>query len=296
MEAKDSLIEEVTFKDVLLVIWDSKSMIIALTFISAVISIFIALSSDPIFESSAVVEYNGESTSSTASSPGFLGGLSGIANDLINSKTYENDITFSQEEAIAFLQSREVIYEFFKNYKVAQTLYPEIWDEESQSWLEENIEVTEWKLYSTFLRDFFKIKIDQVSKLVYVTISFGDPFIAEKWCRGIITTVNYKGKDYFNAKMDSRIKLAQETLENSNNLALKDSTVNYITSLKNTQITENTKPNFLFSYIDEPVVAVQKARPNRTLMVIMGTFSGGVISLILAFGIGFFRNEHARDV
>jgi uncharacterized protein involved in exopolysaccharide biosynthesis len=39
------------------------------------------------------------------------------------------------------------------------------------------------------------------------------------------------------------------------------------------------------------MVAVQKAAPNRTLMVIMGIFSGGVLSLIIAFGIGFFRYE-----
>ena len=291
MEIKDSSIEEVTLKDVLLVIWESKIFIASLTTISAIISIVVALNSDPIFESTAVLEYNGASKSSSVSSPGLLGGLSGIANNLMNSNNNEHDILFSQEEALAFLQSREVMYEFLQTYNVAQTLYPEIWDEKNNIWLEENIEVTEWKLYSNFLRDFFKIKVDQVSKLVYITISFGDPVIAEKWCRGIVTTLNAKGKNYFNTKIDSRINLAEEILKNSSELALKDRAVNFVTSLKNTQVTENTRPDFLFSFIDEPVVAVQKARPNRTLMVIMGTFSGGVLSLILAFLMGFLRND-----
>ena len=292
MDINQTTAEEVTLTDVFIVIWESKLLIFSLTSLAAIISIFVALNSDPIFESTALLEYNGKTSQSDKASPGLLGGLSGLANNLMASNRDSESAIFSQEEAIAFLQSREVMYKFFKKYRVAQTLYPDIWDEKNNKWLDlDNIEITDWKLYSNFIRDFYKIKIDQVSKLIVITISFGDPVIAERWCRGLIDTANQEGKNYFNSKMDTRIELAEETLKVSDELVLQKQAIDFITSLKKQKIIENTKPNFLFSYIDEPMVAVQKAAPNRTLMVIMGIFSGGVLSLIIAFGIGFFRYE-----
>lgn len=283
--------KEVTLKDVFLVVWESKILIASLTSLAALISIVWALSSEPIYRSVAILEYNGKSENNT-SLDGFAGSLGGIAQSFLNTTNREVSLMFSQEEAVAYLQSREVIVDFFHKYDVAQTLYPEIWNDETKEWLDpENVEITDWKLYNNFLRDFFQIKVDQVSKLIYLTITMGDPVITEKWNRGLIDVVNAKGRDYYNSRMDKRIYEAEKILKNSSEIVLSDQSAKFIETLKREQLNENTKPDFLFSYVDEPVVPVQRFAPNRTYMVLMGTFSGGVLSVIIAFVFGFLRNE-----
>ena len=95
--------QEVSLLDFFVLFWKGKLIIVAITLLAAVISMIVALQSDIVFKSSAVLEYNERE-------PAVSQGIS----SLINTSSLNNSGHYSVSQAIAFLRSRDIIYKFFE--------------------------------------------------------------------------------------------------------------------------------------------------------------------------------------
>ena len=61
------------------------------------------------------------------------------------------------------------------------------------------------------------------------------------------------------------------------------------------KIWAQTNEEFLFKFLDLPVIPKQRSAPNRTLIVLIGTSAGFLFSIFLILGIELFR-EHKGSV
>ena len=110
MEIEDTNVaEEVSLVDFFHLFWEAKKIIISISFISACISIFIALTSDIIYESETTIQYTKPDTRSLDSPSSLILGSIGMGN-----KEEIPQGRFDLKQSVVFLTSREVIYPFLK--------------------------------------------------------------------------------------------------------------------------------------------------------------------------------------
>ena len=71
----------------------------------------------------------------------------------------------------------------------------------------------------------------------------------------------------------------------------KDSLMVLIKKETSKKVSVENIDNFLFEFVDYPVIPEQRSAPNRTLMVLIGTGSGFLLALLIILAIELFRER-----
>ena len=272
---------EVSLLDFFALFWKGKSVIFIITILSAVISIFVALDSDEFYRSNALLEFNEKSPLASQGVSSMLGVAS-----------IKNSDHYTVDQAIAYLRSREVIYKFFQTYEVRKNLYPLAWDEAKDNWKDpSDIELSEWKVYTKYISSYLSIKANPLTKLVTISVRDQSPKNSALYITGLINITNAEARKQYLQKIDKKIKLLEVSLEDARNISTRDSLKTLLDEAIENKVWAQLNDEFLFKYIDYPVVPLQRSEPNRTLMTIIGTSSGLIISLILVLGLELLRER-----
>lgn len=293
--------DEIDFKEIFLILWNKKLLIIAITTIAAVISISYALSLPNIYSSKALLAPTAadESLNSKLSSYSSIAGLAGISlpantgsksaeaieriksydffvNLFVPNIKFENLVAVNRwiqvNNTIAYDES---IFDKTKNEWVREIQYPMLAKPSNQE---------AYEVYSQILT----ISENKKNSFITISIEHHSPFIAEKWLNLIIQNINHHMRELDKNIAKNSIDFLNISAQNTNLSEIKVAISKLVENQIQTLTLAEANKDYVFKPISSPIAPEKKSKPSRAFICILGTIFGLIFSVFLSFMLHFF--------
>lgn len=169
-----------------------------------------------------------------------------------------------------------------------------IFDKASEKWVRDfkypqKLIPSPQESFKVFLNEHLVIDEDQKTGFVAIAINHQSPFIAQKWTELIVIELNEFFRKNDKAQAEKSIKYLNEQMVKSSFAEIRQAIAQLIQhETKNLSLIE-AKKEYVFAYIDPPVVMEEKEKPNRAIMVfigfLFGSFFGAIIVLVRHYAV-----------
>lgn len=298
--------EIIDLREVWRILWRGKWWIACITFLFSVASILIAISLPNVYRSEVLLAPAEENAGGgLAAMAGNLGGLASLAG--INLAGKGNDKTAL---AIAVLKSRDFISKFVrkkdllipviagKEWDAAKNvliLDQDIYDKESKAWVRKvaaprSVEPSLQEAYEEFMK-LLSVSQDKNTGFVSVSVEFYSPVLAKVWVDELVRSLNdeIRQRDVTEAKKS--IEYLTEQLNRTSLADMKTVFYELIEEQTKIEMFAMVRDEYVFKTIDPAVVAEQKSKPKRALIVLVGLLFGGVVSVTGIIFLYFLRPD-----
>lgn len=296
--------DEIDLRELWNVIWRGKWIIIAVTAIFAVASVFYALSLPNIYKSEALLApADSEQQGGLSGLSGQLGGLASLAGvNLGGGKTDKTAL------AIEILKSRE----FFAKFAVKHDILPDLmaakdWDMSS------NTIIYDEEIYSSdrdkWLRDvkpprqpkpsmqeakkefdaLFSVEQNPDNGMVLISVEHYSPEVGKQWVDWLIQDINFEMKVRDKEEAGNSIQYLQSQIAQTNIVEQKTLLYQLIEEQAKTLMFAEVRDEYVFKTIDPAIVPELKYKPKRAIVVIFGGGIGGVIALSIVLILNVMR-------
>lgn len=278
-------------------LWNGKYLIIATASICSLVSLYIAYSKPEIYESTSILNVaDGNQANGGGWMQGDISKLATMAGVNLSAGAGASKIV-----AIETIKSRFFIENLIEENNLKKMVLLSVgWNKEkneliySEDVRQENFKkngigdaklIENWKAYSKF-SDMMAVDLDQESGLVELRVRHFSPFVARD-----INLLLIKGINDFLRKKELRdanknISYLNDKLQET---ALKDMR-QLFNSLVEDQIRKSmlaeVREDYFFQIVSPPMVSVNRAEPNRKLIVVVGSLFG--IAMGIVFSLLFF--------
>jgi len=296
--------DEIDLRELFHVLWDKIFYIGAITFIFSLISIIYALKLPNIYQSQAVMM----PMEANQGMSGMLGQYSGMAS--LAGISLPSESGSKAQEAIARIQS----FEFFSNsflphIKLENLMAVKKWNQASNTLTYDasafNSESGQWvrkvkpptstipssqdayKQYQAIM----SVSEDKKTSFVTLSVEHKSPVIAQQWVKIMMEQIDQ-------VMRDQDRQTALQSIAYLNSLA---PTVNYeeiskaLASLQQEQMKRlmmvEANENYIFKVLDSPIVPEMKVKPKRSVIVILGTILGMVLSAVGVLVFNYTRKS-----
>jgi len=295
--------DEIDLAELWRAIWAGKFIIIAITFVFAVASVFYALSKPDIYKASVLL--------SPVSSQGGGGGLGALAGQFgglaslagISLGGGGGDQT---SIALATLESRSFIENFIKKHDLLVPLMAaknwnkatdslildeELYDEKSQTWIRELSPIipSDWEVYIEFQKR-LSVSQDKTTSLITIELEFYSPTLAKHWLILLVKDINEFIREQEKTETKASIKYLKSELENIQVSNMETVFYQLIEEQTKNMMLAQVKKEYVFKTIDPAQVPDKKSGPKRALIVISGCFLGGILSILIVL-IRYFSKK-----
>ena len=286
------------------VIWAAKLKIIIITSIFAFLSVVYALSLPNEYKASTLLAPAQKDSGGLASTLGQLGGLASIAG--VNIPTGE-----SSESQIAqeIMKSRFFIENFIsENNLEIEALAVNGWNKESNT-LRYNAEVFDehnrrwritndneksipsgWQLFKVFESKLSVVE-DKISGLVTVSMEHYSPIIAKRWLDLYIQAINKHMQERQVKKVSNNIEYLRKEVEKTPIAEMQEVFYTLIEQQTKAKMLAQASPEYAFVAVSPSMIPAEKSKPKRAKICILGTFIGGMISVIIVLFFHYVPNE-----
>lgn len=292
--------DDIDLSEVFNVLWDKIFYVGVITSIFSLISIIVALMLPNIYQSKATLMAVDESRGMSGMVDQYSG-MARLAGISLDSKSSSKD-----QEAIARIKSFEFFSNnFLPNIKLENLMAVKKWTQASNTLTYDtsdfNSESRQWvrkakpprskiptsqEAFEEFI-EIMSVSKDKKTLLVTLSVKHKSPFIAQQWVEIMIDQIDQVMRD-----QDRRT--ATKSIEYLNSIA---PTVNYedikraLSALQQEQMKRlmmvEANDNYIFKVLDSPIAPELKSQPKRSLIVILGTILGMMLS---ALGVLVFHH------
>lgn len=286
--------DNISLRELFEALFNRKAFIGVVTCSFTILSIITAIHLPDIYTSKSILipSTDEESLSSKLGSFSSLATLGGINMSAVR--------TSKSQEAIERIKS----FEFFSTYFLPNIKLEDIFAVDR--WVsEENILIYDPRLYdkdnSKWVRkanspkgivpsaqEAFKIYSEIVSvnenttsSFVTISVDHYSPVIAKKWVDLIIYQINESMRKNDEDTAKKSITYLNDEFQYTNITSIKEVISNLLQDQMQTLMLTASSESYVFKIIDSPVVAEEKSKPSRVLMVFLGTFLGIISSLLI---------------
>ena len=300
--------DEIDLRELFHVLWDKIFYIGAITSIFSLISIIYALMLPNIYQSQAVMM----PMEANQGMSGMLGQYSGMAS--LAGISLPSESGSKAQEAIARIQS----FEFFSNsflphIKLENLMAVKKWNQASNTLTYDasafNSESGQWvrkvkpptstipssqKAYKQY-QAIMSVSEDKKTSFVTLSVEHKSPVIAQQWVEIMMDQIDQ-------VMRDQDRQTALQSIAYLNSLA---PTVNYeeikqaLASLQQEQMKRlmmvEANENYIFKVLDSPIVPEMKVKPKRSLIVILGTMLGMMLSVLGVLVWHYTRTSSQHD-
>jgi uncharacterized protein involved in exopolysaccharide biosynthesis len=208
--------------------------------------------------------------------------------------------------ALEVLRSRDFLNSFIERHHILPELmavkgwdvknnkiiYDEdLYDPESKKWVRvvdfpRRSEPSSWEAYKAF-KEILTVSQAKETGFVTVAIEHQSPFLARDWVEMLMKDINnvMKSRDMTEAKRS--IEFLQSQLAGVSVADMRTVFYQLIEEQMKTMMLAEIRDEYIFSTIDPPVVAEERASPNRVLICVLGLLLGGMLGVALALGRHF---------
>lgn len=266
------------------IVWKEKVLVIGVTSLFALGSIFYALAQTDIYRSSALLlpAETSQPTNPLLAQLGAAAGIAGIGAQAEGANSIGAAIAIMQSRAFAgqFIERHGLKPHLFAGKWDAQSeqssLDPAVYDSENKIWVVS--EPTDQKAVDVFLGA-LTVTRDQSSNLVTVAIEWPDPVSAQQWVSRYIEDINNQVKQQDLLEATSSIEYLQEQLETTQLIEMRQALFQLIESQLRVVMLADVRDDYVFRTVDPAYVPEQAARPSRSTICIVGTLLGGTLAL-----------------
>jgi len=301
--------DEIDLRELFHVLWDKIFYIGAITSIFSLISIIYALMLPNIYQSQAVMM----PMEANQGMSGMLGQYSGMAS--LAGISLPSESGSKAQEAIARIQS----FEFFSNsflphIKLENLMAVKKWNQASNTLTYDasafNSESGQWvrkvkpptstipssqEAYKKQYQEIMSVREDKKTSFVTLSVEHQSPVIAQQWVEIMMDQIDQ-------VMRDQDRQTALQSIAYLNSLA---PTVNYeeiskaLASLQQEQMKRlmmvEANENYIFKVLDSPIVPEMKVKPKRSLIVILGTMLGMMLSVLGVLVLHYTRTSSKHD-
>jgi uncharacterized protein involved in exopolysaccharide biosynthesis len=297
--------DEIDLRELWNVIWRGKWIIIAITAIFAVASVFYALSLPNIYKSEALLTpADSDQQGGLSGLSGQLGGLASLAGvNLGGGKTDKTAL------AIEILKSREFFAKFAEKHNILPDLMAvESWDLKTNEikyvetayvaktgeWLREVEPPKQAKPSFQEAKRVFDsfITIEQNPDTGMVLLSFEhySPHIAKLWLDWLIEDINSDMKTRDKQEAKRSINYLQSQIDETNIVEQKSLLYQLIEEQAKTLMFTEVREEYVFKTIDPALVPEVKFKPKRSFIVFIAILVGGLLSVLFVI-LKHFQSE-----
>ncbi len=292
---------ELDLTEIFTTVWDNKKLIGSITSIAAILSVIVALILPNIYVSKSLLVPTSQedSLSSKLSGLSSFAGIAGVALP----KTGSN----KSEEGVERIRSFEFFSTYFlpsiqlENIVAVKKWIPsdnsivydkKIFDKTSNQWPEGRPSAQEaYKFYGEAL----SIIQDKKTSFVSISIEHYSPYIAQKWVSIIIKEINESMRKVDQKQAENSIDYLNRSAQTTNVQPIKEAIAKLLESQMRTLMLTASNEAYVFKVIDSPIVPEKKSKPSRSLICILGTILGGLLSMIIIFVRHFFNQNDLKS-
>ena len=273
------------------ILYDFRFFIAFITILCAIISTIYSLSLSNIYRSETLLAPMEQESGLISNTLGDYGGLASMANLVTGKKASKTD------EGLKILESRKFIGDFISNYDLflpllavknweiesGNLVYDEnIYDVKQNRWLLSSGSPSIQDAYLKFLQEHLFVSQERETGFITLAIHHSSPLVAKNWLDLLVSDLNevIKKRDVLEA--ETSISYLKEQLKSTSNARLKDVFYFLIQEQTKTIMLANGMQDYIFRTLDPPVVPQYKLSPSRSMICIVGTGIGAVLSICLA--------------
>ena len=286
--------DEIDLRELFLVLWRAKKIIVKITAIFAVISVIYSLLVPNQYEASTVLSPAQQDTGGLAGTLGQLGGLASLAGISIG----EGEGNEGQM-ALEIMRSRSFIEAFIKDNAIEVEVFAadgwdsgsnqlsiddDIYDIDTQTWVRnppsgKPVEPTGWELYEEFL-DRYKVTQDKKTGMITVTVEYYSPFIAQEWSEKLVIAINSHMQSRKLQQVDRNIQYLEAQIEKTAIADMRGVFYTIIEEQIKSKMLAEASPEYVFETVSPAMVPEEKSQPKRALICILGTLLGAMFSVL----------------
>lgn len=299
--------DDIDLKELFLAIWNKKIFIGAITSVAAILSLTYALTLPNVYTSQSLLAPSAKSDSLSSK----LGNLSSIAS--LGGFSLPSDSGSNALEAVERIKSFEFFSTYFlPNIQLENIMATKKWIPEDDILIYDKREFN--KSTSKWVRDFsypqkivpssqeaFKvyrevmtISVDKKSSFITISIDHHSPFIAKKWVDIIISEINESMRKADADLAQNSISFLNKAAQSENLQSIKEVIARLLESQIQTLMLTSSNEYYVLKIIDSSIAPEKKSKPTRSLILILGTLFGGMLSIIIIL-IQYYRNPPIQN-
>ena len=286
--------DEIDLKELFSVLWAGKKIIIAITGVFAVISVFYSLSIPNQYKASALLAPAQLQSGGLSGALGELGGLAALAGVSIGGGE-SDEAQIAQEIIVSwgfiekFLQQNDLAVEIFaadswdsKNNQLSIDV--DLYDIETQQWVRnppvgKTVNPTSWELYERFIED-ISISADKKTGLITLAVEYFSPYLAKQWVDQLIVAINQHMQQRKLQKVNSNIEYLEAQIAKSPIAEMKEVFYTIIEEQIKGKMLAEASPEYVFVTVSPAMIPEEKSQPKRALICILGVLLGGMLSVV----------------
>lgn len=297
--------DEIDLRELFRVIWQGKWIIIAITFVFSVGSVFYALSLPNIYKSEVTLA-PAEDDAGNMQMSGQLGGFASLAGinlggSGVNKTQLALAVLKSKQFRMDFIERRKILPELMAaedwNLSTNEIIYDdEIYDPQTEHWVRKVDAPKKPKpSLQEAVKEFNEIitsSEDAENGLVTIEIEHVSPYIAQQWIEWITHDLNENMRAREKEESAKSIAYLEEQIQKTNLADIKEVLFELIEEQTKTYMFTEVRDEYVFKTIDPAIVHEEKAKPSRALIAILGFVLGGFLGILIALSRYFFRSTN----
>lgn len=294
-EPSHSYDNEIDLRELFRVVWRGKVLIFLVTSLFAVLSIRYALSLPNIYRSEALLAPAQEQDSLTGSMQALSGlvGLAGIS--------LPEGLASQSDQALEVLSSRsfftEKIYPsiYLPNLMADPSWDPDtntlnydddLYDAERGQWVREvgfpyQVVPSAQESHDFFVANVLNVSRSNNTGFITLSVDHVSPYIARDWVELMILEINEQFRARELEIALSSIAYLNNQIANTSVIEVRQALSQLLQSQIQTSMLTDANPDYVFSVIDPPIPPELKDSPSRSIIVILLTLLGGMLSVVL---------------
>jgi len=300
MEIHDEEEFDLDLKEILLVFWKSRVIIISVTSLFTVGSIIYSLTQPNTYTSESIVTavndqaggkvsqgVNSLMKLATGAGLGGVGGGMGAGDKAVT--TIESREFFKHLlDNYEFVGKHFIAFEKFDHSSQASIFDQNIYDDESKSWLDTKPSYLE--LYNDY-GDMVSAEYRISKGTIELSVEHESPIFAYDFLTLIIQEVNNLRRKKDLSQSSKALEYLYLEATKNNLTVIQQSISQMITAQLGTQMLAKIKPEYMIQTFDKPFIPIEKSGPARLFITILGTILGMVLSLSFVI-INYFLKEN----
>ena len=297
--------DEIDLRELFGVLWSGKIKIIVITAIFAIGSVIYALSVPNQYKATALLAPAQSDGGGLSSALGQLGGLASLAGVSIgggesSESQIAQEIMKSWSFVETFIADNNLEVEVFAAEgwsKGSNELHinQDAYDSESNQWLTEDSNgniapPTSWELFETF-SGMLSISEDINSGLVSVSIEYFSPQMAKEWLDRYVSAINEHMQSRQIAKVSNNIDYLEAQIDKTSIAEMREVFYTIIEEQTKNKMVAEASPDYAFVAVSPSMVPEEKSQPKRSLICILGTLLGGMLSVLLVLVTHYARGS-----
>ena len=289
--------DEIDLRELFAALWAAKMTLLGIALISALISVFFALSLPNKYTSEALLAPRSDSGAGGAlgQMASQFGGLASLAGVNLGGLGDQS----STAVAIEMLKSREFFGTYLYDAVLVDLMAAEGWDRgtgevliddslfdaNAGAWVREVSEAFQVRpsvqeAHELFSEEFLSVDQDTKTGFVTVAVTHYSPTVARNWVILIVKGVNeaVRARDVEEAEKSIAF-LNQQGLKTSL-VSLTEVFAELIEQQTKTVMLANASDEYVFQVIEPPVAPELKSDPKRALICVLGTLLGGLLAVL----------------